>query len=99
MTNNINIEPKVPISKPLPKRDISKAEENKDAIKKTTGIIAAERISLSLGTVNLPSPSLAINQKNTASVVPIESKKGEIKNEKLNIYYYDFILWLCFICK
>ncbi|OGJ05947.1 hypothetical protein A2387_02625 [Candidatus Nomurabacteria bacterium RIFOXYB1_FULL_36_10] len=70
----INMDPNVPISKPLPKSDTYREEEKKDDIKNISGIAPAKRINLSFGTVNLPSPSRAINQKKTERVVPTESR-------------------------
>jgi hypothetical protein len=70
--NRTSIEPKVPSSNPLPNRDTYLEEEKKDESKNTTGIAAPATISLSFGKENLPSPSLAINQKNRASVAPTE---------------------------
>lgn len=72
--NKTSIDPKVPISKPLPKSDTYKDDEKNDEIRKTRGIRPANRIILSLGTENLPSPSRAISQKNKASVMPIEMR-------------------------
>jgi hypothetical protein len=69
-----NIEPKVPISKPLPKIETYKDEEKKDEIKKTKGIAIPNRINLSLGIKNLPSPSLEINQKNSERVAPTDKR-------------------------
>ena len=69
------MDPKVPISKPLPKSDTYRDDEKKDAIKNINGIIPTKRINLSRGIVNLPSPSRAINQKKTDKVVPTDRRK------------------------
>ena len=93
---SIRIEPKVPSSKPLPKREMYKDGEKNDEIKNTSGIAPANNIKRSLGNTNLPSPSLAISQKKIERVVPIESKnpllasrvtgeKGMKKNKETNI--------------
>jgi len=68
------MEPKVPISKPLPKSETWKEEEKNDEIKKTTGIANAKSTNLSFGITNFPSPSLEINQKNKESVAPTERR-------------------------
>ena len=73
--NSTSIEPKVPSSNPLPKSDMYRDEEKKDDSKKTTGIDKPINISLSLGIENLPSPSLAMSQKNKARVIPTDIRK------------------------
>jgi hypothetical protein len=70
----ISIEPNVPISKPLPKSDTYKEEEKSEAIKKTKEITPPNRINLSFGIKNLPSPNLDINQKKRARVAPIDMR-------------------------
>ena len=70
----MSIDPNVPISKPLPNKETYIEEEKNEDIKNTSGITAAANINLSFGKTNFPSPSLAINQKKTESVVPIESR-------------------------
>lgn len=69
-----SIEPNVPISKPLPKSEEYTEEEKKEATRKTNGIKPANKISLSFGKTNLPSPSLAISQKNNESIIPTDKK-------------------------
>ncbi len=71
----MRMEPNVPISKPFPNKETYKDEEKKEDNKNTRGINPAARINLSLGNINFPSPNLAINQKNTESVVPTDNKK------------------------
>ena len=70
-----SIEPNVPNSKPLPKKETYLDEEKNDANKNTTGIAAAARIILSFGIENLPSPSLAMSQKKRAKVAPVDIRK------------------------
>ncbi len=69
------MDPKVPSSKPLPNIDTYEEEEKNEEIRNTTGIARAKSIILSLGIKNFPSPSLAISQKNSESVVPTDIKK------------------------
>lgn len=52
-----------------------KEEEKNDEIKKINGIASANKMSLSFGITNFPSPSLEINQKKIERVVPMEIKK------------------------
>lgn len=72
--NKISIDPNVPISKPLPKSEIYLDEEKSDAHKKTIGINAPNKIILSFGIENFPSPKRAMSQKNTARVIPTDTK-------------------------
>lgn len=94
--NKINIDPNVPVSKPLPKSELYIDEEKKEEIKKTRGMSPANNINLSLGITNLPSPSLETSQKNRDKVTPIDSKnpfpasrvigiQGKKKNGVINI--------------
>jgi len=71
----IRIDPNVPTSKPLPNKDRYNDGEKNEDIRKTNGIIPANRIILSFGTVNFPSPRRDINQKNTDKVIPINIRK------------------------
>ena len=50
-------------------------DEKKAETKKVIGINAATRTILSLGSVNFPSISLAISQKNTERVTPVDIRK------------------------
>ena len=68
------MDPNVPISKPLPKSETYRDEEKNDEIKNTKGIAIANKINLSLGITNLPSPNLEINQKNKESVAPTDKR-------------------------
>jgi len=70
------MEPKVPTSNPVPKIELYKEDEKKDEIRNITGITAPIIIKRSLGILILPSPNLAINQKESESVAPIEIKKA-----------------------
>jgi hypothetical protein len=80
------MEPNVPISKPLPNSDIYIEEEKKDAIKKTRGIAAANKINLSFGTTNFPSPSLEISQKNRERVAPTDNKNPLLASKVTGVY-------------
>jgi len=73
--NRINIDINVPISKLFPNKDRYVDLENIEDIRKTRGIRAPKMISLSFGNTTLPSPSLAINQKNRDIVTPTERRK------------------------
>jgi len=79
------MEPKVPTSKPVPKRELYKDEEKNEAIKKIIGIIAPNIINLSFGIRNFPSPSRAINQKNKDKVEPIETKKPLLASSVIGV--------------
>lgn len=69
-----SIDPNVPTSNPLPKSETYSDEEKNDEIRKTNGIAPANKINLSLGKINLPSPSRETNQKKRESVAPIERR-------------------------
>ena len=71
----MRIDPKVPTSKPLPNKDKYKDEEKNDEIRKTNGIIPANKNILSLDITNFPSPKRDINQKNIDKVIPINTRK------------------------
>ena len=82
----MSIEPNVPISKPLPNNETYRDDEKSDAIRKTNGINPANRINLSLGTTNFPSPSRAMSQKNSASVTPTETKNPLLASSVTGTY-------------
>ena len=79
------MEPNVPISKPLPKRETYREDEKNDEIKNTNGIAPVNKINLSLGTTNLPSPSLEINQKNKESVAPIDKINPLVASSEIEL--------------
>ena len=79
------MEPNVPTSKPAPKRELYKEEENRDEIRKTTGIIAPNSINLSFGILNFPSPRRAINQKNRERVAPIEIRNPLLASRVIGV--------------
>jgi hypothetical protein len=68
------MDPKVPISNPLPKRETWKEDEKNDEKRKTAGIAKANKTNLSLGITNFPSPSLDTNQKNSERVTPTDNR-------------------------
>jgi hypothetical protein len=84
--NIVSIEPKVPISKPLPNKEIYNDEENRDATKKTNGMTPAKRINLSRGIVNFPSPNLATSQKNRDIVNPTDIRKPLLASRVTGMY-------------
>jgi len=61
-------------------------EEKKDESKNTTGIAAPAINSLSFGKENLPSPSLAISQKNRARVAPTEIRNPLLASRVTGTY-------------
>lgn len=84
--NSTNMEPAVPTSKPLPKKEILPDEEKKAAIKNITETTKAKNKILSFGIVNLPSTSLAISQKNKDIVEPIAIKKPLPATKSMGVY-------------
>ena len=83
--NKINIDPKVPISKPEPKIELYTDDEKIDEARKTNGIIPPNIIKRSLGILNLPSPSLDINQRNNESVAPIDIKNPLLASNVIGV--------------
>ena len=69
------MEPKVPISKPLPNKEAWIDGEKKDETRKINGITPPNKTNLSFGITNFPSPSLATNQKNKDKVAPTDKRK------------------------
>ncbi len=61
-------------------------EEKKEEIRKTRGINSANKINLSLGITNLPSPNLETNQKNNDRVAPIDSKNPLLASRVTGVY-------------
>jgi len=84
--NRTSIEPKVPISKPLPNSDTYRDEEKNEEIKKTNGIAIPNIINLSFGIKNFPSPSLEISQKNNESVAPTDNKNPLLASSVTGTY-------------
>ena len=69
------MEPKVPISKPLPNKEAWIDGEKKDETRKINGITPPNKTNLSFGITNFPSPSLATNQKIKDKVAPTDKRK------------------------
>ncbi|MFA7191688.1 MAG: hypothetical protein WC089_00080 [Candidatus Paceibacterota bacterium] len=72
MRDIVKIKPKVPTSNPEENREVCNDDEKSDATKNITGKDKTDNIILSFGIKNLPSISLAINQKKTEAITPIE---------------------------
>jgi hypothetical protein len=60
-------------------------EENKEEIKNTRGMNIANKINLSLGITNFPSPNLEISQNNNERVVPIDKRNPLLASRVIGV--------------
>ena len=70
----------------MPNKDIYKDDEKNEEIKKTIGISPANKINLSLGITNFPSPRRAMSQKKRDRVDPMERRKPLLASRVTGTY-------------